>query len=205
MSQAKIRVNYSIKLGVTGGMGCGKSSATHMFAAAGFECLDSDAVVKDEVLTDPQVLDAIREKFGDAVFGADKQLNRGRLGERVFGSDDELRWLESWVHPRLFREWRRRLEGNPAGSWAIEVPLLFEKQLENWFDFIVCVASSPNQQLAWLEQRGIPRLLAEQRISKQLPLAKKIELSDFVLWNDGSIDFLQQQVDLLISNLAARS
>ena len=86
----------------------------------------------------------------------------------------------------------------------IEVPLLFEKHLENWFDFTICVASSPALQLARLEQRGIPRPLAEQRISKQLPLATKIELSDIVLWNDGSISFLQKEVDIMTANLNER-
>ena len=92
----------------------------------------------------------------------------------------------------------------PRSRWVIEVPLLFEKQLENWFDFIVCVASSPTQQLARLEQRGIPRPLAEQRISKQLPLIKKIERSDFVLWNDGTLNFLKDQVRILLPELRSR-
>jgi dephospho-CoA kinase len=85
----------------------------------------------------------------------------------------------------------------------VEVPLLFEKQLENWFDFTLCVASDSFLQIARLEQRGLSRALAEQRILKQLPLARKIELADFVLLNDGSPDFLQQQTDRLVSVLAA--
>ena len=80
---------------------------------------------------------------------------------------------------------------------------LFEKRLENWFDFTVCVACAPEQQLARLEQRGLPRVLAGQRISKQLPLARKIELSDFVLWNEGSPAFLKAQVDRLADALVA--
>ena len=78
---------------------------------------------------------------------------------------------------------------------------MFEKNLENWFDFTLCVACAPAQQLARLEQRGLPHALAEQRISKQLPLARKIELADFVLWNDGSVQFLQDQVTELIQAL----
>jgi dephospho-CoA kinase len=87
----------------------------------------------------------------------------------------------------------------------VEVPLLFEKGLENWFDFTVCVACSPDRQLARLEQRGLPRGLAGQRISKQLPLVQKIERSDFVLWNEGSPDFLQAEVDALIEALTCQS
>jgi dephospho-CoA kinase len=86
---------------------------------------------------------------------------------------------------------------------VVEVPLLFEKQLENWFDFIACVTCAPEQQLTRLEQRGLARALAAQRISKQLPLVRKIELSDFVLLNDGSAEFLQKQVDLLVAALPA--
>ena len=89
------------------------------------------------------------------------------------------------------------LDEAPEANWIVEVPLLFEKQLENWFDFIVCVASSADVQLARLIERGIPHTLAEQRISKQLPLARKIALADLVLWNDGPIPFLRAQVQSL--------
>jgi dephospho-CoA kinase len=89
-----------------------------------------------------------------------------------------------------------------AKFWVVEVPLLFEKSLQNWFDFTVCIASDPTVQLARLEQRGIPPLLARQRISKQLPLTQKIKLVDFVLLNDGSPDFLRDQVTALVSSLS---
>ena len=107
------------------------------------------------------------------------------------------------THPRVAAVRRAALASDPDANWAIEVPLLFEKGLENWFDFTVCVACAPAQQLARLEQRGLPRALAGQRISKQLPLARKIELSDFVLWNEGSPAFLEAQVDRLADALVA--
>ena len=89
-------------------------------------------------------------------------------------------------------------------DWIIEVPLLFEKGLENWFDFIVCVASSADVQLARLTQRGVPHALAGQRISKQLPLARKLALADLVLWNDGTLPFLREQVETLHEELCSR-
>jgi dephospho-CoA kinase len=121
----------------------------------------------------------------------------------VFGEESELRWLEGLTHPVLFGLWRSALGADPTARWVIEVPLLFEQALENWFDFTVCVACSPEQQLVRLEQRGLSRSLAGQRISKQLPLARKIELSDFVLWNEGASRFLQSEVDLLTDSLPA--
>jgi dephospho-CoA kinase len=133
----------------------------------------------------------------------DGGINRVLLGGIVFNDDAELRWLEELTHPPLFALWRERLDSDPAGPWVIEVPLLFEKQLENWFDFTVCVACSPLQQLARLEQRGMERALAERRISKQLPIGRKIELSHYVLLNDGAPGFLEAQVDHLIRHLPA--
>ena len=130
-------------------------------------------------------------------------VNRTALASLVFPHDTERLWLEELVHPRVFAGWRTAFATDPNGRWVVEVPLLFEKGLENWFDFTVCVACAPAQQLARLEQRGLPRALAGQRISKQLPLARKIDLSDFVLWNEGSPAFLEAQVDRLAEALVA--
>jgi len=86
-------------------------------------------------------------------------------------------------------------------AFIVEVPLLFEKGLENWFDFTVCVTTDSSTQLRRLEQRGIPPELAHQRLVKQLPLARKCELADHVLLNDGSPEFLKEQVNALADRL----
>ena len=168
----------------------------------GFRRLDSDAIMRERVLPAPDVVAAMRAHFGPAIFAADGQLDRAALAERVFTDDAERIWLEELTHPRLFAIWREMFAAEPGGRWAVEVPLLFEKSLENWFDFTVCVACAPEQQLARLEQRGLPRELAGRRISKQLPLARKIELSDFVLWNEGSPEFLAAEVVRLVTALS---
>lgn len=184
-------------------MGCGKSTVSRLLVRAGFEGMDSDALIRDRVLPSTEVQQELRNHFGSGVFTDDGQLDRRLLAGRIFADDAERQWLEALTHPRLFAVWREELQAKPAARWCFEVPLLFEKQLENWFDFTVCVASAPEQQLTRLEQRGIPRELAGARISKQLPLAQKIELSDFVIWNNGPINFLQAQVDRLIAVLPA--
>lgn len=190
-------------MGITGGMGCGKSTAARCFERRGFRRLDSDQVVRERVLVDPEVVSALRSRYGDAMVRPDGTVDRPALGQRVFTDDVERLWLEELTHPRVFAAWRVAFAREPAARWAVEVPLLFEKGLENWFDFTVCVACAPAQQLARLEQRGLPRVLAGQRISKQLPLARKLELSDFVLWNEGSPEFLEAQVDRLAHALPA--
>jgi dephospho-CoA kinase len=174
-----------------------------MLEARGFRRLDSDQIVKEQVLVDPEVVAAIRARYGAEVVGADGVVRRAALAERAFANDAERLWLEDLTHPRVAAVRRAALAAEPNARWVVEVPLLFEKGLENWFDFTICVACAPALQLARLEQRGLPRALAGQRISKQLPLARKIELSDFVLWNEGSPEFLKAQIDRLADALVA--
>lgn len=191
-------------LGLTGGMGCGKSVVAEMIAAYGYARMDSDEIVRKELLFDPEVIAAIRDRFGAEAIAPSGAVDRSRLARRVFADAAALLWLENLIHPRLFDHWKAVFDSDRAISWVVEVPLLFEKKLQNWFDFTICVASDAAVQLARLEQRGIPLPLAQQRISKQLPLAQKIELADFVLWNDGSAGFLRQQVDLLVKLFKTR-
>jgi len=188
-------------VGLTGGMGCGKSTAAAMFAERGFRPLDSDRMIREELLTDPAVADAIRRKLGPETVGADGQVRRGRVAEVVFQDPASLAWLEALLHPRLLARWREIFGGAKDVAFVVEVPLLFEKGLENWFDFTVCVTTDSVQQLRRLEQRGIPPELAHQRLAKQLPLARKCELADHVLLNDGSTDFLREQVNALAGRL----
>ena len=191
------------KVGITGGMGCGKSTVARLLESRGFQRIDSDAIVRDRVLREAPVKTALFSRWGGGVLDSKGEIDRGTVAERVFSSDEERRWLEDLVHPRVFAAWQEAFAAAPEKRWAVEVPLLFERGLEKGFDFTVCVALSPEQQLARLEERGIPRALAGRRISKQLPLAQKIDRSDFVLWNEGSPEFLEAQVDRMVRGLAA--
>jgi dephospho-CoA kinase len=191
---------------ITGGLGCGKSTVARALERRGFKRLDSDQIVRDQVLTAPDVQQALVDRFGPGVLEqgpAGPVVNRPVLAEKVFADDAQRLWLEDLAHPRVFAVWRSAFAAEPAARWVVEVPLLHEKGLANWFDFTVCVACSPQQQLVRLEQRGLPRALADRRISKQLPLERKIELSDFVLWNEGSPGFLEAQIDRLADALVA--
>jgi len=191
-------------LGVTGGMGCGKSTAAKGFEQHGFRRVDADAQIRDLILTAPAVLAQLQERYGESVFTPEGLLDRAALAARVFAEVAERRWLEQLTHPLLFAEWRRLLATQPEADWVFEVPLLFEQSLENWFDFTLCIACSSQLQLVRLEQRGLSRELAGQRISQQLPLARKIELADRVMWNDGSAAFLQVQIDTFVASLPGR-
>jgi dephospho-CoA kinase len=197
-------------LGLTGGMGCGKSTATRFFAELGWRVFDADRVVREDALREPEVVAAIRARWPEAVVATGSpqadEVKREAVAARVFakGGDAELRWLEELTHPRVMARWRAAVAAEPGGRWVAEVPLLFEKNLQKSFDFTVCVAASSASQLARLAGRGLSQASAEARISKQLPLAQKTELADFVLSNDGTPDALRAQVARLDAKLAIR-
>lgn len=188
-------------VGLTGGMGCGKSTAASFFADRGFLRVDSDAMVHDLLLNNQEVIQAIRTKFGADVFMTDGSIGRDLLGKKVFGDTAALAWLEELLHTRLYAQWRQQFTKGDSQAFIVEVPLLFEKGLENWFDFTVCVTTESALQLRRLEQKGIPPELAQQRLAKQLPLARKCELADHVLLNDGTPEFLREQVNALADRL----
>ncbi len=192
-----------MQIGITGGIGSGKSTAARLFEEHGFRRIDADESVKQDLLPRPEVIAAISAQFGQSVVNRAGQVDRSALAGIVFSDEGALRWLENLLHPMLFAEWRRLLSDGFGEHWIFEVPLLFEKRLENWFDFTVCVATTSTLQLSRLAERGMSQALAEQRISKQLPLAQKIEFADFVLSNDGSLSFLRAQVARLVVQLNA--
>ena len=190
-------------IGLTGGMGCGKSTAGRWLEERhGFARLDADQQVREVILTAAEVKAALLERFGAAVFLAGGEVDRAALGRVVFVEAAAREWLEALVHPLVYAGWREALRAAPKGKHVIEVPLLFEQWLENWFDFTVCVATSCDRQLSLLERRGVPPAAAIPRISQQMPLAQKTEKADFVLLNDGLPEFLQAQIDRLIARLS---
>jgi dephospho-CoA kinase len=188
-------------IGLTGGMGCGKSTAARIFAELGFNLINSDTLIRDKILTDPDVEQAASSHFGAAVLDQSGRIDRAALAREIFSDDARLSAWEALIHPRLYTLWRATIDAAPDRPWLIEVPLLHEKHLEKWFDFIVCVTTTSALQYARLHERGLSQALAEARISKQLPLAKKIELADFVLSNDGSVSFLRDQITHLVTRL----
>lgn len=192
-------------VGLTGGMGCGKSTAAALFAEQGFCRQDADQMVREILLPSRELLAAVTARFGPEVLDPSGAIDRAKLGARVFGNDVELAWLEGELHPRLRAHWDAIYRATTGQRFIVEVPLLFEKGLQNRFDFTVCVTTSSDLQLRRLEHRGVPPGIARQRLAKQLPLAQKRELADFVILNDGSLEFLREQVGELARRLSLHS
>ncbi len=200
--QAQSRRRFAgARIGLTGGIGSGKSSAGAYFAEAGFRVLDVDALVRTRVLADSEVLAEAAGRWGAEVLNAAGELDRARVAGIVFGDEVERIWWEGVVHPRVGRLWRAELAARPEADWVVEIPLLFEGGLEKEFDFVACVAANQRTQFNRAVARGLPPAQAEKRIASQLPLAIKLKSAHVVLWNEGSRAFLGRQVGMLCERL----
>ena len=186
---------------VTGGIGAGKSEALRAFARHGAAVISSDEIVHRLLREDQEVKQAIVERLGESVLGADGEIDRARVGELVFGDPDALRWLEALLHPRVsatYLRWREELAGlpDPPAVCVTEVPLLYEVGAEKHFDAVVVVTASPRVRVS----RHIrPMHAREQRL---LPDEEKAARADFTYVNDGPLADLDAFVSDVVDRLS---
>jgi len=194
-----------MNLGLTGGIGCGKSTATERFAAEGWRTLQADAIVRDLLRDDAAVRAALAERWGASVWRDDGAVDRRAVAAKVFADEAELAWLEELLHPRVRRVYESAMEAEPAANWVVEIPLLFEKKLETRFSFVVCVSCSCEAMRRRMRRRGFSDDALERRRSRQSPLEDKRRRADFVLSNSGSLEFLERQIETLDERLRVRA
>jgi dephospho-CoA kinase len=186
-------------VGLTGGIGAGKSETLAAFERAGAATLSTDRVTHD-LLDDEEVKAALVERWGEQVAPAGA-IDRNKVGEIVFGDPGELAWLESVMHPRVgvhVLEWREAL-GPDVELAVVEVPLLFEAAMENAFDATVAVIADDEIRDARLRERDHAGL--EGREERQLGQAEKERRADHVIRNDASLEELEREVNELIGQL----
>ncbi len=192
-----------MKLGLTGGMGCGKSSALLYFAECGAAVVESDRIVRELLANDSVVHKDVRAAFGPEVFDSEGRPDHRAIARIVFADRSALERLEAILHPRVRATWKRRIEAEPERTAVVEIPLLFEKNLEKSFDFSLCVVSDAATARDRLAKRGLNEEEISLRIARQMPLSQKIALADFVILNNGSPEFLRRQVHALAEELAS--
>jgi dephospho-CoA kinase len=186
-------------VGLTGGIGAGKSEALAAFERRGVAVLSTDKVAHD-ILDDEVVQTALVERWGKGI-APDGVVDRNRVGEIVFGDREELAWLESVTHPRVgahVLEWRQSL-GPDVDVAVVEVPLLFEAAMEDAFDTTLAVVADDEIRDARLRERGQAGL--EGREDRQLDQDEKERRADHVIRNDASLEELDREVNQLIDEL----
>ena len=162
--------------------------------------LDTDAVVRQLLDSDEALVSAIAEAFGGGVLNEQGKVDRSRLAATVFNNSEALALLESLVHPRVREYWMRELrENHPV--LIVEIPLLFEKDLQGHFSTTICVSSYPEVQMERLKARGMSESDIENRKKRQLSLEEKMQRADIVIHNNGTREHLREQVEWIMKRL----
>jgi dephospho-CoA kinase len=191
-----------VAVAVTGGIGAGKSEALRAFARHGAAVISSDEIVHDLLSSDEEVRAAVRERFGDDVFGPEGQVDRGRIADIVFADPEQLDWLERLLHPRVvasYLRWRDHLaaRSDPPAVCVTEVPLLYEVGGDTRFDAVVVISASPDVRIS---RQVRPMQDRERRL---IPDEEKLSRADFAYVNDGSLEELDQFVSGVVEKLSA--
>ncbi|MBE87603.1 MAG: dephospho-CoA kinase [Verrucomicrobiales bacterium] len=193
-----------IRLGITGGVGMGKSMASKLLYERGFKVTDSDEIARALVEPGKPALEEIVKAFGPEVLMDNGGLNRKKVSELVFSDTSKRITLEGILHPVIRKIWQHSLNVWAAQNEKLGVvvlPLLYEKAYEMHFDKVVCIACSEEVQRDRLCQRGWSDLEIDRRIKAQLLTEEKKRRADYVVWTDGPIDKHAKQWDELVSYL----
>ena len=189
-------------VGLTGGLGAGKSEALRALEELGAATLSTDAVVH-ELLAGDELRDIVAERLGAEV-ALNGQLDRSLIAERVFGDDEARAWLEGELWPRVEQrvaDWKQEVEAlDPAPPVAVvEVPLLFESGMEAAFDATIAVVADESVREKRAGARG--HAAVSERAGRQLSQTEKAQRADFEVRNDGTLDELRETLSQVVAKL----
>jgi dephospho-CoA kinase len=184
-------------IGLTGGIAAGKSEVSRVLEALGVGIVDADKLAREVVQKGSTGLAEIVREFGAEVLDADGALDRQKLGTIVFGNDEARKKLQAITHPRigaLSAERATAVKASASPYVVYDAPLLVEVGAHKGLDALIVVAADDATQIARLLARdGMAHEEARQRIAAQLPLARKIEVADYVIHNDAGLAELRQR------------
>ncbi len=193
-----------MRVGLSGGVGSGKSTVAELLAEHGAVVIDADALAREVVEPGTTGFDAVVERFGPAIV-ADGRLDRPALAKLVFSDADARAALNAIVHPLVGARVAELADAAPAEAVVVyDVPLLVESGLAGGFDVVVIVLADRDTRLQRLEQRGMPIDDAEARMASQATDEQRRAVADEIVTNDGSRDELATQVAALWARLSAR-
>ena len=189
-------------VGLTGGLGSGKSTALEALRRLGAEVISSDAIVH-ELYESADLRDAVVERFGEEVAPAGV-VDRAALARRAFATDSERAWLEAQIWPRVgarvaaWLERARELDPEPPAA-VVEVPLLFEAGLQDLYDATIAVVSDEQLRARRAGERG--HAVVEERAARQLSQQEKADRASYVVRNDGTVEELEDQLSAVLAKL----
>lgn len=189
-----------MNIGLTGGIASGKSTVSAMLVKRGAVLIDADQIAREVVLPGSPVLSEVVSRFGQAVLLEDNSLNRKKLGEIIFGDYAARKELEAITHPPIRAVMISRMkqleQEDSSRLVVVDIPLLYESQLQNFFSAVMLVYISKELQLIRLMQRDqLSAASAEARLVSQMSIDEKKKLADIVIDNSGTIQQTEEQID----------
>jgi dephospho-CoA kinase len=191
-------------VGLTGGIGAGKSSVAALLAERGAVILDADQVARDVVEPDQPAFAALVERFGTEIVGSDGRLDRAKLAEIAFATDDGTADLNDIVHPAVGKEFLARMQAAPADAIVVcDVPLLVESETarSRGYEYVIVVEAPLETRLDRLEERGVPQNDALARIAQQATDDERRAIATHLVDNAGDLAQLEAQVDEIWQDL----
>ena len=195
-----------MKVGLTGGIGAGKSTVADLFSKRGAVVIRSDELARQVIEPQTPGFKQVTSRFGNEIVNDEGNIDRAKLAQVVFNDDVALKDLENIVHP-LVRERTNQLMSEQTSETIIvnEIPLLLEKKMESLFDFLVIVISSEKNRLERLFQKGVSEDQAKARMAKQVNDQVRKAAADFLIVNDGNLDQLEADVQKIWQTLQERN
>jgi dephospho-CoA kinase len=186
-------------VGLTGGIGSGKTTVTTMFEELGVNVVDADLVARQVVTPGSTALKAIKKRFGDNYLNEDGQLNRALLRERIFNNNEDKTWLNSLMHPLINDEMHRQLSATTSTYCILVAPLLLENKLYEKTDTVLVVNVSPEDQIKRTVKRdGSNEALVKSIIASQISQKNRLALANDIIDNSASdLSKIKEQVKQL--------
>ena len=195
-----------MKVGLTVGIGAGKSTVADLFSKRGAVVIRSDELARQVVEPETPGFRQVISRFGNEIVNDKGSIDRAKLAQVVFNDDVALKDLENIVHP-LVRERTNKLMSEQTSETIIvnEIPLLLEKKMESLFEFLVIVISNEKNRLERLSQKGVSEDQAKARMAKQVNDQERKAAADFLIVNDGNLDQLEADVEKIWQTLQERN
>ncbi|MES2767978.1 MAG: dephospho-CoA kinase [Bdellovibrionota bacterium] len=192
-------------IGLTGGMGTGKSTVSMIIQTLGYNVLNADKSAHEALKKTSSIFPEILRIFSDKILGPDGEIDRRKLGSIVFADKFMLEKLEAITHPFIQDQTQKEREALAAKGVEMafyDIPLLFEKKLQKRFDKIVVVTCGKETQIQRaMERTKLSREEIRQRLANQMAMETKAKMANYVIRNDGSMEELKMKVQDLILQL----
>ena len=185
-------------IGLTGGIGSGKTAVSDTFKSLGIDIVDADVSSRRVVEKGQPALDDIQAHFGDGILDSENKLDRTKLREIIFKNPQERVWLEKLLHPKIAEHIKDQLESSNSPYCILVSPLLLETEQKSYCSFVLVVDVPEESQVARTAKRdGVSEEQVKNIISAQIDREKRLEQADEIIINDGSMEELKEKVVVL--------